>query len=70
MTEGLLLATGGYGVSRVAVQAGSPVIDRTLVESGLRRYDVMVLVIVREGVAVPNPTADTKILRGDELILW
>jgi len=51
----------------VAVQAGSPVIDRTLVESGLRRYDIMVLAIVREGHTVPNPTADMKVLRGDEL---
>jgi hypothetical protein len=68
--EELLVATGGYGVLRVAVVAGSPVIDKTLVESGLRRYDITVLAIVREGLTMPNPTADTRILRGDELICF
>ena len=68
--EELLLATGGYGVSRVAVQAGSPVIDTTLAESGLRGYDITVLGIVRAGQTVPNPPANMKILRGDELICF
>ena len=68
--EELLVATGGYGVLRVAVLAGSPVIDKTLEESGLRRYDITVLAIVREGLTMANPTADTRILRGDELICF
>jgi len=68
--EELLLATGGYGVSRVAVQAGSPVIDKTLAESGLRGYDITVLAIIREGQTVPNPSANMKILRSDELICF
>jgi len=68
--EELLLTTGGYGVSRVAVQAGSPVLDKTLAESGLRSYDITVLGIVREGHTTPNPPASMKILRGDELICF
>lgn len=68
--EELLLATGGYGVSRVAVQAGSPVIDKTLAESGLRSYDITVLGIVREGQTVPNPPANMTISRSDELICF
>jgi hypothetical protein len=68
--EELLLATGGYGVSRVAVLAGSPVIDKSLAESGLRSYDITVLAIVREGQTVPNPPANMTILRGDELICF
>jgi hypothetical protein len=68
--EELLLATGGYGVSRVAVQAGSPVIDKTLAESGLRSYDITVLAIIRENQTVPNPPANMKILRSDELICF
>lgn len=68
--EELLLATGGYGVSRVAVQAGSPVVDKTLAESGLRSYDITVLGIVRDGHTTPNPPANTIILRGDELICF
>jgi len=68
--EELLLATGGYGVSRVAVLAGSPVIDKSLVESGLRSHDITVLAIVRDGQTVANPPADMKILRDDELICF
>jgi len=68
--EELLLATGGYGVSRVSVLAGSPVIDKSLVESGLRSYDITVLAIVRDGQTVANPPASMKILRDDELIYF
>ncbi len=68
--EELLVATGGHGVSRVAVLAGSPVIDKNLVESGLRSHGITVLAIVREGQTVANPPANMKILRNDELICF
>jgi K+/H+ antiporter YhaU regulatory subunit KhtT len=68
--EELLLTTGGYGVARVAVQAGSPVLDKTLAQSGLRSYDITVLGIVREGQTIANPPASTTILQGDELICF
>ncbi len=68
--EELLLATGGYGVSRVAACAGSPVLDKTLSQSELRRHDITVLAIVRGAETMPNPTADTKIVLGDELICF
>jgi len=68
--EELLLATGGYGVSRVVDSAGSPVLDKTLSQSELRRHDITVLAIVRDAETMPNPTADTKILLGDELICF
>jgi len=68
--EELLLATGGYGVSRVAACAGSPVLDKTLSQPELRRHDITVLAVVRGAETMPNPTADTKILLGDELICF
>ena len=68
--EELLLATGGYGVSRIDVCAGSPVIDKTLAESQLRRHDVTVLAITRADRTIPNPSADAKILLGDRLICF
>ena len=68
--EELLLATGGYGVSRVAVCAGSPVLKKTLSRSGLREHDVAVLAIVRGEQTIPNPPNDTKILLDDELICF
>ena len=45
--EELLLATGGYGVSQIAVNAGSPVLGKTLAKSELREQDIMVLATVR-----------------------
>lgn len=66
--EELLLLAGGYGVSKIDVSADNPLIDKTLAESELRKSDIMVLAIVRADVTIPNPSADTKILPGDELV--
>jgi len=68
--EELLLATGGYGISRIAVSAGSPVLNKTLAKSGLREQDIMVLATVRGSETIPNPPANMKILLGDELICF
>ena len=68
--EELLLATGGYGVSKIEIGAGSPVLDKTLAESQLRQHDVTVLAITRQARTIPNPSADRKILLGDQLICF
>ncbi len=68
--EELLLATGGYGISRITVSAGSPVLNKTLAKSQLREYDIMVLATVRGGETIPNPPANMKILLSDELICF
>ncbi len=68
--EELLLATGGYGVSRVAVSAGSGVLNKTLARSNLRKHDITVLAVVRGEQTIPNPSADTEILLGDELVCF
>lgn len=68
--EELLLATGGYGISRIAVTAGSPVLNKTLAKSQLREQDITVLATIRGGETIPNPPANTKILLGDELVCF
>lgn len=68
--EELLLATGGYGISRIAVSSGSPVLNKTLARSGLREQDIMLLATVRGSETIPNPPANMKILLGDELICF
>ena len=68
--EELLLSTGGYGVSRIAVCAGSPVLNKSLSRSDLKKHDVTVLAIVRDQQTIPNPSADTKILLNDELVCF
>lgn len=68
--EELVVATGGYGISQVEVCKDSPVLDKTLNGSGLRKLDISVLAIEREGVTIPNPSASTEILLGDRLICF
>ncbi|MFA7676765.1 MAG: TrkA C-terminal domain-containing protein [Candidatus Omnitrophota bacterium] len=68
--EELLVATGGYGVSQIGVCDRSPVLNKTLLEAGLRQRGVTVLVVERKGQVFPNPSADTKIILGDKLICF
>ena len=68
--EELLLVTGGYGISRITVSSGSPILNKTLANSQLREYDITVLATVRSGETIPNPTANMKILLSDELICF
>jgi hypothetical protein len=66
--EELLMLAGGYGVSKIDVSSGNPLVDKTLAQSDLRKSDITVLAIVRNEETIPNPPAGTKILSGDELI--
>jgi hypothetical protein len=68
--EELLFLTGGYGISRIEVCENSPLIDKTLIESDLRKNDITLLAIVRGSETIPNPTALTTIHKGDELIAF
>ena len=68
--EELLLATGGHGISRITVSSGSSVLNKTIMKSQLREYDIMVLAIVRGGETIPNPQANMKILLNDQLICF
>ena len=66
--EELLQLTGGYGISRIEVSEKSPLIDKTLAESELRKNDITVLAIIRDNETIPNPSANRKIQKGDGLI--
>ena len=68
--EELMVTTGGYGVSKIEVRRDSPVLDKTLLESGLRSSDITVLAIIRAGETKPNPSAKTRIAFGDELVCF
>jgi Trk-type K+ transport system membrane component len=68
--EELLLATGGYGISRITVSAGSPVLNKTLAKSQLREHDITILAIVRNNETIPNPSATMKIFLNDELVCF
>ena len=66
--EELTVATGGYGVSRIDVCSNSPILNKTLAESDLRKNDITILAIIRNDVTIPNPAANSIIQQGDELI--
>jgi Trk-type K+ transport system membrane component len=68
--EELLFLTGGYGISRIEVSENSQLIDKTLIESDLRKKDITVLAIVRGSETIPNPTALVTIHKGDELLAF
>jgi len=68
--EELTVATGGYGVSKIEICKDSPVSGKTLSESELRSRDITVLAVVRSGETIPNPSANTRILVGDELLCF
>ena len=68
--EELVIATGGYGVSQIEICDNSPVLNKTLLESGLKELDILVLAIERKETTIPNPSAGTRMLLGDSLICF
>jgi len=68
--EELVVSTGGYGVSSIEICMDSPVLNKTIVETELRKHDVTVLSIEREGHIIPNPPAKEKILFGDKVVCF
>jgi len=68
--EELVVATGGYGVSRIEVCKDSPVLNKNLEEADLPKFNILVLAVERDGKITPNPTPDTKFILGDKLICF
>ena len=68
--EELMLATGGYGVARIALCPGSPVINKMLSDSELRSQDITVLAITRNGKTSANPPSTTELHLNDELLCF
>lgn len=68
--EELMLSAEGYGVSKITICSESPLLEKTLFDSGLRKYDITVLAITKKGLTTPNPAADSKIELNDELLCF
>ena len=68
--EELMLATGGYGVARIALCPGSPVINKTLSDSELRSQDITVLAVTRDVKTISNPPATNQLKLNDELLCF
>ncbi len=65
--EELTLATGGYGITQIEICKESPVLDKKIFETELRKHDITILTVEREGKTIPNPPADTVIRMGDNI---
>ncbi|MFH1416109.1 MAG: TrkA C-terminal domain-containing protein [Elusimicrobiota bacterium] len=56
-----------HGITQVKVTKDSPVIDKTVMDSGLRKKDILVLAVENKNENIYNPSADTVIKLGDKL---
>lgn len=65
-----LTLKSGYGVAEFAVSPVSELVGQTVSGSGLRKRDVLVLSITRQGLAIPNPRGSREILAGDVLLCF
>ncbi|MCK4858985.1 MAG: hypothetical protein KAS87_00315 [Candidatus Omnitrophica bacterium] len=68
--EELVVATAGYGISKIEICKDNPIVDKTLVDSNLKKLDILILAVERKEKIITNPPADTKILLGDKLICF
>ncbi|MDD5408687.1 MAG: TrkA C-terminal domain-containing protein [Candidatus Omnitrophica bacterium] len=68
--EELVVATGGYGVSRIEVCKDSPILNKSLREADLPRFNILLLAVERAGEVTPNPPIETKIILGDSLVCF
>ena len=68
--EELMIAPGGYGVSRIEIDQGNSAVDKTIAETEIKKHDISVLILERGSKAIPNPPPDTKILAGDQLVCF
>ena len=66
----LMVMTGGYGISQIEICKDNPIINKKLMDSGLRAHDITVLAIERGRQTIPNPAADTNIQLDDRLICF
>lgn len=65
-----LALNAGYSVAEIPIQEDSPLAGHTLAETQLRERDIVVLSIMRQGIAFPNPTGDNEVLAGDVLVCY
>ncbi len=68
--EELTISTGGYGVVRMRVCPNSPILNKSILQSGLKDQGILLLAVVRQEQTMPNPAVSTVIRENDELICF
>ncbi len=65
-----LTLRNGYGVTEFPLGPDSNLVGQTIVDSGLRSMDVVILSIQRDSVTIPNPSPETQLAAGDILLCY
>jgi ribosomal protein S6--L-glutamate ligase len=65
-----LTVSRGYGVAEIHIPGGSEFIGKTILESGLREKDVVVLTLYRGTTVIPNPRPSRQFEAGDRLLCF
>ena len=68
-TDEELLTTDGYGIAEVVVMQSSPLIGRSALDMGLRKYGVNLLAISRRGKRMTSRMKHARFEAGDVLVL-
>lgn len=65
-----LSLTKGYSVTEFTVEKGSPIVGKTIIDSGLREHDIIILRIVRGNDHIANPKGTRELKVGDTLLCY
>ena len=60
----------GFQIAEITVGSDSEIANKTLVNTGLRARDILVLSIHRNTLIIPNPKGDFEVLPGDLLLCY
>ena len=60
----------GFQIAEITVGNDSEIANKTLVDTGLRARDILVLSIHRNTLIIPNPKGDFEVLPGDLLLCY
>lgn len=65
-----LTVSKGYGVAELLIPDGSEMVGKTVVESGLRERDIMVMNLLRGTTVISNPKGARTLEAGDKLLCY
>ena len=66
----LMVATGGWGVCRIDIREGNPVVGKTIHDLDLHNFQIHPLAIQRNSKTLPMPKSDTRLEKNDLLICF
>lgn len=65
-----LTVSKGYGVGEFQISKNSPIVGKSIADSGLREQDVVILTLERKGESIAIPSALRKLRAGDKVVCF